>query len=468
MFSTALDIFLPENVMDFVVSFIQQKVGMKDSQRVIQYLPVILLMSCSTLLCYFYYNAFAPILSILGAEFGFTEEERDYYLGRFELYKSCLGSQLNSIFFIVGCPCSLIISYIADSMSRKFVFLVITFACHISALVYQFFTSYTVLFVYRGISGALIISCLPIFVSVLSDVFPSHLRSVASVISSVVVGCGMLVGQTFSGFVSVRFGWRVFFRIVALTGCFVASLLACTPSRWRSLSSHSVSRQRRSGRRSEGSDADAPPRGAVQPLSQGDRFAPRCEVLSGRPFFEAVSVQSFAEAVFVLQFAEPGSIHSFYETIPIHSLAEAIVVLCFHEIIPIHPLLNALPIHSFSKLGFVHSFFELGFVHSFSKLGFDQQSNQRSSLHPPIPTLPILPVHPVLGPLGPLGALGGVGERGPALSRLAGLFPARRERHRTLHGARGRDPPPPLPHPPQHPRRPLQLAPSVSTFPLME
>ena len=114
-------------------------------------------------------------------------------------------------------------------MSRKFVFLAITFACHLSALVYLFFSSYTVLFVWRGISGALIISCLPIFVSVLSDVFPSHLRSVASVISSVVVGCGMLVGQTFSGFVSVRYGWRVFFRIVAVSGCFVASLLSCTP-----------------------------------------------------------------------------------------------------------------------------------------------------------------------------------------------------------------------------------------------
>lgn len=86
MFSSALTLFLPENIMDFVVSFIQQKVGMKDSQRVLQYLPVILLMSCSTLLCYFYYNAFAPLLSILGAEFGFNEEERDYYLGMSGLY----------------------------------------------------------------------------------------------------------------------------------------------------------------------------------------------------------------------------------------------------------------------------------------------------------------------------------------------------------------------------------------------
>lgn len=68
------------------MSFIQQKVGMKDSQRVIQYLSVILLMSCSTLLCYFYYNALAPILSLLGAEFGFNEEERDYYLGCTERY----------------------------------------------------------------------------------------------------------------------------------------------------------------------------------------------------------------------------------------------------------------------------------------------------------------------------------------------------------------------------------------------
>ena len=88
--------------MDFVVTFIQQKIGVKESQRVIHYLPVIVLLSLSTLLCYFYYNAFAPILSLLASEFGFGEEERDLYLG---MQRPCglnLGSQLNSIFLLLG------------------------------------------------------------------------------------------------------------------------------------------------------------------------------------------------------------------------------------------------------------------------------------------------------------------------------------------------------------------------------
>ena len=223
------------------MTFIQQKIGVKESQRVIHYLPVIVLLSLSTLLCYFYYNAFAPILSLLASEFGFGEEERDLYLG---MQRPCglnLGSQLNSIFFIVGCPCSLVISFVADSISRKIVFLVITFTCHISALALPFFTTYNMLYVWRGLSGALITSCLPVYVSVLSDIFPIGLRSLASVLSSVVVGCGMLAGQTLSGYISSRLGWRFFFRITSSVVLLAGIALACHVSTVSSFRSYHVS-----------------------------------------------------------------------------------------------------------------------------------------------------------------------------------------------------------------------------------
>lgn len=140
---------------------------------------------------------------------------------------SRVGSRLNSIFFLVGCPCSLLFSFFADSQNKKPIFIGISLACHMSSFLLQFCSSYTVLYCWRGLSGALITSTMPIFLSILGDIFPSSLRSIASVISSVVVGCGMLLGQTISGFLSAHFGWRFFFRIVSAVGILATCSLFC-------------------------------------------------------------------------------------------------------------------------------------------------------------------------------------------------------------------------------------------------
>lgn len=92
--SSCLDCFLwgyPEGVtivlssiymMEFVRSFIQSKMGVKESACILKYLPAICVLSIITTLSYFYYNAFSPVLSLMAAEFGFSETERDFYLGR--------------------------------------------------------------------------------------------------------------------------------------------------------------------------------------------------------------------------------------------------------------------------------------------------------------------------------------------------------------------------------------------------
>lgn len=46
-----------------------------------RYAKSILVLSLNTLLLYFYYNSFAPILSLMAKDFGFTDEERDYRIG---------------------------------------------------------------------------------------------------------------------------------------------------------------------------------------------------------------------------------------------------------------------------------------------------------------------------------------------------------------------------------------------------
>lgn len=213
--------------MDVIASVLQKRLGEKESRSVICYLPAILMLSIVTLLNYCYYNALSPLLSILAGEFGFNEEQRDYLLGARSFYTSPLGSCLNSIFFLVGCPCSLLFSFIADSKNRKTIFMVISLACHISSFLLQFTHSYSALYWWRGLSGALITSTLPIYLSILSDVFPNSLRSIASVISSVVVGCGMLLGQTVSGFLSSHFSWKFFFRSVSSVGILASCSLFC-------------------------------------------------------------------------------------------------------------------------------------------------------------------------------------------------------------------------------------------------
>lgn len=48
-----------------------------------QYLEAIIVISINTLLLYFYYNCFAPILTPMAKDFGFSDEERDRLIGNF-------------------------------------------------------------------------------------------------------------------------------------------------------------------------------------------------------------------------------------------------------------------------------------------------------------------------------------------------------------------------------------------------
>lgn len=46
-----------------------------------QYLPAILVLSVNTLLLYFYYNSFAPVLSLMAKDYRFSNAQRDYMIG---------------------------------------------------------------------------------------------------------------------------------------------------------------------------------------------------------------------------------------------------------------------------------------------------------------------------------------------------------------------------------------------------
>lgn len=63
---------------DPVQTYSNEKKVHKSRKR---YVAAILVLSLNTLLLYFYYNSFAPILSMMAKDFGFTDEERDYKIG---------------------------------------------------------------------------------------------------------------------------------------------------------------------------------------------------------------------------------------------------------------------------------------------------------------------------------------------------------------------------------------------------
>lgn len=138
-----------------------------------------------------------------------------------------VGSRFSTIFFLIGSPTSVIITYLSDRYNRKNVLMAISALCHLSCFCVPFSRSYYPVLIWRGFSGAMVISSLPIYLSTLGDVFPPSLRSIASVISSTVVGFGMLAGQTISGFLSSRYGWRFFFEIIPIIGLVSVVLLHC-------------------------------------------------------------------------------------------------------------------------------------------------------------------------------------------------------------------------------------------------
>ena len=90
-------------------------------------------------------------------------------------------------------------------------------------------TSYYSVLVWRGLSGICVISSLPIYLSILGDTFPPSKRAAASVISSTVVGFGMLAGQTICGYISSHFGWKSYFRFIPLLGLSSFCFLSCFP-----------------------------------------------------------------------------------------------------------------------------------------------------------------------------------------------------------------------------------------------
>ena len=97
----------------------------------------------------------------------------------------------------------------------------------IPSFLLPFFNSYYVFCIWRALSGAAVTSILPLYLSILSDMFPLKTRTVASVIVTTVTCMGTLIGQTVSSFFATRYGWRFFFRLISSMGIISTISLIC-------------------------------------------------------------------------------------------------------------------------------------------------------------------------------------------------------------------------------------------------
>lgn len=185
------------------------------SQKKKSYKKYLILLCIANFFNYTGYSALSPNLTAIAKDFNMTTEERDRKLGR----------DLNTVYLLISAPVTFLITYAADKMNRKYLFAWNTFICQLSGILTGCVTSYTQLFLCRGLGGVTMGAAMPIMFSLLGDLFPNTSRSKASALASVVMGLGMLIGQVISGLIGEHWGWKAPFLVCSIPGS-VISLLA--------------------------------------------------------------------------------------------------------------------------------------------------------------------------------------------------------------------------------------------------
>lgn len=151
-------------------------------------------------------NLLAPNLQAAADDFGFTEEEKDMYLGGY----IALG------FFIIGGLASCLIGYWTDTCVRTRLFgYVIIFGEASCALTYWVRTFWE-LFACRVLTGIAVGGSIPLMFSMIGDLYAVNERVLVSTCLTTATGAGIAFGQVTAAYVGVRWGWRAPFLVVAI------------------------------------------------------------------------------------------------------------------------------------------------------------------------------------------------------------------------------------------------------------
>ena len=154
-------------------------------------------------------NIIAPNLTAIANAYNITSEvEKD----------AKMGGQLATAFFVFSMPAFLTVGYFTDRWDRRRLLLIVVGTNACATLLTSMTTNYVHLFILRTVSGATVMSVLPISYSVLGDLFPPKTRGSMSTSLIVAMGAGVMIGQLMSGLLGPTFGWRFTFVLASVPG----------------------------------------------------------------------------------------------------------------------------------------------------------------------------------------------------------------------------------------------------------
>ncbi|KAJ8901712.1 hypothetical protein NDN08_003918 [Rhodosorus marinus] len=155
----------------------------------------------------------APNLTAIAREFGMTDQERDWKLGGI----------LSMLFFIVGGPASLLAGYLADTVGRRILLIMVFTAMGGVPCVCTFFVkNFAQILATRTFAGFSMGGALPILFSLLGDLFPSSHRTYVGGAFALVSSTGQGVGLFIAGITGAKLGWRYVFLFVGIPMIVVA------------------------------------------------------------------------------------------------------------------------------------------------------------------------------------------------------------------------------------------------------
>ena len=151
-------------------------------------------------------NCMAPNLTEMADDFGFSDTERDVYLG----------ANVALATGVLSLPISAGIGILADIYNRKYLFCLTVALGGCSAWLTGASQSYRMLFFARLLNGSFMSGSVPVAFSLLGDLFDTHERNAASSGLTAMMGLGIIAGQVYAGVVGSNKGWPHAFYVSAV------------------------------------------------------------------------------------------------------------------------------------------------------------------------------------------------------------------------------------------------------------
>jgi translation initiation factor 4G len=151
-------------------------------------------------------NCMAPNLTQMADDFGFSDTERDVYLG----------ANVALATGVLSLPISAGIGILADVYNRKYLFCLTVALGGFSSWLTGASQSYRMLFFARLLNGSFMSGSVPVAFSLLGDLFDTHERNAASSGLTAMMGLGIIAGQVYAGVVGSCKGWPHAFYVSAV------------------------------------------------------------------------------------------------------------------------------------------------------------------------------------------------------------------------------------------------------------